>query len=166
MQTNYKLPPDPQHAHLSRIYPWDEYDLTLVIQWLYAQAQKTGFTGTLDDFKYRYGASIEAADPQDMYTLIDQYSGTYQIKPLVGIQQVLQTRNKVLTDDIIVEAIPKQSIASDYEVYDGQYRVFPMARIDQILRTKEKILEHDIVVDKIPYAEVSNTAGGTTVIIG
>jgi hypothetical protein len=41
-----------------------------------------------------------------------------------------------------------------------------MARLDQILRTEDKVLSEDIVIEKIPYAEVSNTAGGTTVIIG
>jgi len=31
MSINYNLPPDPQNAVLKRIYPWDEYDLTLVM---------------------------------------------------------------------------------------------------------------------------------------
>lgn len=164
---NYKLPPDPQHATLKRIYPWDEYDITLVMQWLFAQAAKTGFTGTYEDFKQRYGAYIEAADPKDIYSLIDNYSGTYHIMPLVGIQQVLQTKNKVLNDDIIIDAIPKQVVpVGDYEPYDGQYRIYPMARFQQILRTENKVLEQNIVIDQIPYAEVSNNAGGITVTIG
>jgi len=28
---SYSLPPDPQNAVLKRIYPWDEYDITLVM---------------------------------------------------------------------------------------------------------------------------------------
>ena len=51
MAINYNLPPDPQNAVLKRIYPWDEYDVTLVMQWLFTQAKKTGFVGTFDDFK-------------------------------------------------------------------------------------------------------------------
>ena len=86
MQTNYKLPPDPQHATLKHIYPWDEYDVTLVIQWLFAQARKTGFAGTFEDFKLRYGAYVETADPQDIHDLIDNYTGAYHITPLVSIE--------------------------------------------------------------------------------
>lgn len=82
----YSLPPDPTNAVLKRIYPWDEYDKTLVMKWLYTQAQQTGFTGTLEDFKQRYGLAIEAADPQDIYDLIENYTGTYHITPLVSIE--------------------------------------------------------------------------------
>jgi uncharacterized protein YeaO (DUF488 family) len=66
------------------------------MNWLYAQAKKTGFVGTFEDFKLRYGAFIEASDPQDIQDLIDNYNGTYRITPLVGIEQVLKTKNKVL----------------------------------------------------------------------
>lgn len=165
MSINYSLPPDPQHAVLKRIYPWDEYDVTLVMSWLYAQARKTGFTGTFEDFKLRYGAYVEAADPQDIYDLIDNYTGTYHITPLVSIEQVLQTKNKVLNQNIIIDPIP-DSVISEHKPYSGRYHVTPMIDVDQILRTHNKVMEEDMIIEKIPYAEVSNTAGGTTVIIG
>ena len=41
----------------------NEYDITLVMTWLYEQAKKTGFSGTFEDFKLRYGAYAEAMDP-------------------------------------------------------------------------------------------------------
>ena len=165
MPINYNLPPDPTNAVLKRIYPWDEYDITLVMQWLFAQAQKTGFTGTFEDFKQRYGAYAEAADPQDIHDLIENYTGTYHITPLVSIEQVLKTKNKVLNQDIIIDPIP-ESIIDTHKTYTGRYQVTPMVAADQILRTNNKIMEQDVIVEKIPYAEVSNTAGGTTVIIG
>ena len=96
MNQKYSLPPDPTNAVLKRIYPWDEYDINLVMNWLFTQAKKTGFTGSLEDFKLRYGAYVEATDPQDMYDLIEDYTGTYHITPLLSIEQVLQTKNKVL----------------------------------------------------------------------
>ena len=96
------LPPDPSHAVLKKIYPWDDYNVSIVIQWLYVQAQKTGFIGTLEDFKQRYGAYIESADPQSIYDLIENYTGQYHITPLVSIEQVLHTKNKILNQDIIV----------------------------------------------------------------
>lgn len=165
MPINYNLPPDPTNAVLKRIYPWDQYDVTLVMQWLYAQAKKTGFTGTLEDFKLRYGAYVEAADPQDIHDLIENYTGAYHITPLVSIEQVLKTKNKVLNQDIIIDPIP-DSIANQYKKYNGRYQVTPIANVDQILRTHDKVMEEDLIVEKIPYAEVSNNAGGTTVIIG
>ena len=158
----YPLPPNPV---LKRIYPWDEYDITLVMQWLFAQASKTGFTGTFDDFKLRYGAYVEAADPQDIHDLIENYTGAYHITPLVSIEQVLKTKNKVLNDNIIIDPIP-DSLLDTHKKYTGRYRVIPMADVDQILRTEDRVLQDNVIIEKIPYAEVSNTAGGTTVIIG
>ena len=159
------LPPDPQNAALKRIYPWDQYDRTLVMRWLYTQAKATGFTGTIEDFKLRYGAYAEAMDPQDIHDLIENYTGTYHITPLVSIEQVLKTKNKVLNQDIIIDPIP-DNIISEHKTYTGRYQVTPMTNVDQILRTGNKILEQDMIVEKIPYAEVSNTAGGVTCIIG
>ena len=165
MAINYNLPPDPTNAVLKRIYPWDQYDITLVMNWLFTQAKKTGFTGTFEDFKQRYGAYVEATDPQDMQDLIENYTGTYHITPLVSIEQVLKTKNKVLNQDIIIDPIP-DSLINQHKTYAGRYQITPMANIDQILRTNNKIMEEDMIIEKIPYAEVSNTAGGTTVIIG
>lgn len=159
------LPPDPQNAILKRIYPWDQYNKTLVIQWLYAQAKETGFRGTIEDFKQRYGAYVESADPQDIYDLIESYTGTYHITPLVSIEQVLHTRNRILDQDIIIDPVPEE-LLDVHKRYQGQYEVTPKANFDQILRTKDKVLEDNIVVEAIPYTEVSNSAGGTTVIIG
>lgn len=161
-----QLPPSPySNAVLKRIYPWDEYDLSLVMHWLYEQAQKTGFLGTYEDFKLRYGAYVEATDPQDIHDLIENYAGTYQIIPLVGIEQVLKTKNKVLNNDITIAPIP-ESLIDQHKEYDGNYNITPLARVDQLLRTKDKVLTDNMVVEKIPYAETTNDAGGYTVVIG
>lgn len=50
--------------------------------------------------------------------------------------------------------------------YDGEFVVTPSADKQQTLLTSGKFNNSDIVVEKIPYSEVSNPAGGTTVIIG
>ena len=158
-----QLPPDPQ-VTLKRVYPWDEYNKTLVMQWLYAQAQATGFTGTFEDFKSRYGASIEAQDPADIYTLIENYKGTYHIKPLVGIEQILQTKNKVLNQNIIIESVSNESLVP-HESYSGTYVVTPLPNVSQILRTADKVLKEDITINEIPIHQVDNNAGGRTVTI-
>lgn len=165
MGINYQLPPDPTNAVLKRIYPWDEYDITLVMQWLYAQAKKTGFIGTLEDFKLRYGSYVEAADPQDIHDLIENYQGTYHITPLVSIEQVLKTKNKVLNQDIIIDPIP-ESLLNAYKTYSGSYQITPLPNVSQVLRTENKVLEENIVIDKIPIHTVDNDSGGKTVTIG
>ena len=164
MSNQHTLPPNPQqHAVLKRIYPWDEYNINLVMTWLYAQAQKTGFPGTFEDFKLRYGVYIENTDPEDPTSLIDNYTGPYHIMPLLSIEQRLRTKNKVLNQDIIIEAIPDNLIPA---TYTGRYQVTPLPFLDQILHTENKALEQNITVEKIPYYTTSNDAGGYTVIIG
>ena len=162
MSNNYSLPPDPQNAVLKRIYPWDEYDITLVMQWLFAQANKTGFIGTFEDFKLRYG---KLSDPQDMYDLIDNYTGTYHITPLVSIEQILQTKNKVLNENIIIDPVPS-SVICHHKTYEGSYSVTPLPNVSQVLRTENKVLDDNIVIEEIPVHIVDNTSGGKTVTIG
>ena len=53
----------------------------------------------------------------------------------------------------------------DAESYEGEYEVTPTVE-KQTLQTAKKIMKEDVTVKEIPYAEVSNPAGGTTVIIG
>ena len=165
MAINYNLPPDPQHAVLKRIYPWDEYDLTLVMQWLYTQAKKTGFTGEFEDFKLRYGAYVEATDPQDMSDLIANYTGTYHITPLLSIEQVLQTKNRVLNQNIAIDPIPEDLVINKNS-YKGSYQVTPLPLVDQVLRTENKTMTENLVVEQIPFHKVSNDAGGYTFTIG
>ena len=165
MAINYNLPPDPQNAVLKRIYPWDEYDITLVMNWLYTQAKKTGFVGTFEDFKLRYGAFIEATDPKDIEDFIENYTGTYHITPLVSIEQILQTKNKVLNQNIIIDPIPEDVIISK-KSYKGSYQVTPLPLVDQVLRTEDKIMTSDLVVEQIPFHKISNDAGGYTFTIG
>ncbi len=140
-----------QNAVLCRIYPWSNYNLNLIMHWLYEQAQKTGFTGTFEDFSSRYGQYLEDLAPA--------YEGEYHITPL-SVEQILDTKNKILSENIIIDPIPS------YEEFTGQYRITPMANVDQILRTSGRITTDDIIVEQIPYYETSNDAGGYTVIIG
>lgn len=165
MSINYNLPPNPQNAVLKHIYPWDEYDITLVMTWLYTQAKKTGFVGTFDDFKLRYGAFVEATDPQDIQDLIENYSGTYHITPLMSIEQVLQTKNKVLNQNIIIDPIPEDIVVSK-KSYKGSYTVTPLPLVDQLLRTEDKVMTENLVVEQIPFHKTSNDAGGYTFTIG
>ena len=50
------------------------------------------------------------------------------------------------------------------EEYNGSYEVTPKVEA-QILQTAEKVMRDDVTIKEIPYAEVTNPAGGTTIII-
>lgn len=50
------------------------------------------------------------------------------------------------------------------EEYEGSYEVTPTTE-EQLLQTAEKVMRNDLKVKEIPYAEVTNPAGGTTIII-
>lgn len=51
------------------------------------------------------------------------------------------------------------------DMYEGPYEVTPTLET-QMLATRNKTMSDDVTVFEIPYAEVGNTAGGTTATIG
>ena len=101
------------------IYPWESTKLFNLCQDLYTLAAKTGYNGTFDEFRTAFGTYLQS-------------------------------------DGSLI----------DYDVYTGEYNITALPNVEQILRTRNKLVTHDIIIDPIPYAEVSNAAGGTTVIIG
>ena len=52
------------------------------------------------------------------------------------------------------------------EKYEGDYDVTPSTYNDKVLATRNLVMTKDVTVRKIPQFEVSNTAGGKTLIIG
>ena len=59
----------------------------------------------------------------------------------------------------------KVSIITGYDEYEGAYEVTPKVN-SQMIETKDKLMYKDLIVSSIPYYEVSNSKGGTTIIIG
>jgi hypothetical protein len=78
-----------------------------------------------------------------------------------GVVEVVPDPNTLLEKVIVTTDV----IGGDVEEYDGSYEITPKAE-EQILPTAYKVMRNDVTVNKIPYAEVTNPAGGTTVIIG
>lgn len=163
MNNQYVLPPSPQHAVLKRIYPWDEYNGAMVLQWLYTQAKNTGFIGSFEDFKSRYGIYIEEVDEQGIHYLLEPYEGSYHITPLVEIEQVLRTKNKILDQDIVIDPIPADLLGKR-PLYRGPYTVTPK-HLTTVLRTESTLLDQNIVIEPIPYRTELNAAGGYTAYI-
>ena len=59
----------------------------------------------------------------------------------------------------------KVSVITGYDEYEGAYEVTPKVN-SQMIETKDKLMYKDLIVGSIPYYEVSNSKGGTTIIIG
>ena len=98
-------PPIPVSPETKCIYPWEHTELMVLCRKLYEFAAQTGYTGTLDEFKRGFGAYLEA---NQIITTDDfeRYTGQYEVIPLPLMQQILQTTNKVLEDDITIAPIP------------------------------------------------------------
>lgn len=56
--------------------------------------------------------------------------------------------------------------AGEGKPYEGEYEVTPKTYEPVILPTKNRLLSQDVNVLKIPQYEVSNAAGGVTLIMG
>ena len=96
-------PPPPTTTHAKYIYPWENTELYVLCQKLYTVAVKTGYTDTFDEFKAHFGAYLER------YPLVPEdylYDGEYRITPLPLVEQILQTSQTLLEQNIVVEPIP------------------------------------------------------------
>lgn len=67
--------------------------------------------------------------------------------------------------DAAFEAFQVETKIVGGELYTGDYTVIPQTH-PQTLNTQNRSMISDVTVEGIPYAEVSNTSGGTTAIIG
>ncbi len=54
----------------------------------------------------------------------------------------------------------------DGQAYEGSYEVTPKVTREQTLETKRKVMKDNVTVHKMPQFEVSNEAGGYTLILG
>ena len=57
------------------------------------------------------------------------------------------------------------SMPETFDRFSGEYRVVPAVE-SKVLQTKDKLMGDDVTVESIPYYEVSNPAGGATIVIG
>lgn len=106
------IPPNPKAAKSSCVYPWEQMEITMLCQRMYAIASKTGFTGTLEEFQQGFGAYLEA---NNIITHEDfeKYLGSYEVTALPEIEQILRTEKKVLLEDIIVKPIPYYEVSNE-----------------------------------------------------
>ena len=58
------------------------------------------------------------------------------------------------------------SVVYKTNFYDGDYTVTPKTTREVILPTAQKAMNDDVTIKKMPQFEVSNEAGGYTLILG
>ena len=98
------LPIQPQvKPAMPSIYPWEHTNLLILCQELYELASRTGYNGTLEEFKTAFGTYLEGGNSIIDY---DIYTGQYSVDPLPDVEQILRTRNRILKQDIVVAPIP------------------------------------------------------------
>ena len=69
------MPPRPRAAGLSIIYPWENLNLSIFTQQLFAMAANSGFEGTEQDFKEQFGSYLQGK--QIIYQTYDNF-------PIIG----------------------------------------------------------------------------------
>ena len=69
------MPPRPRAAGLSVIYPWENLNLSIFAQQLFAMAANSGFEGTEQDFKEQFGSYLQGK--QVIYEIYDNF-------PIIG----------------------------------------------------------------------------------
>lgn len=92
------------------VYPWEQTNLFNLCQQLYELAAQTGFSGTFDDFKQYFGSYLENGDITIDY---DIYEGQYTVTPLPNVEQILRTKSKILTNDIVIQPIPYAEVSNN-----------------------------------------------------
>lgn len=73
-----------------------------------------------------------------------------------------------VTDSTIRLKVPVTVVheSTDGEIYQGDYTVTPKITEEVLLQTKSKVMNNNVTVLKVPQFEVSNDAGGKTLILG
>ena len=108
----FVVPPTPIAAEKKYVYPWEHTELMVLCSRLYELAMQTGYTGTFNDFKRGFGAYLEA---NNILTTDDfeKYIGQYEIIPLPLVEQILNTKNKILENNIVIQPIPYHQVDND-----------------------------------------------------
>lgn len=105
------LPTQPSvAAKAPTVYPWERTNLFILCQQLYQLAAKTGYSGTFEEFKEHFGAYLNTDGSLIDY---DVYTGEYEVTALPNVEQILRTKNKLVTHDIVIEPIPYYETSND-----------------------------------------------------
>lgn len=56
---NHIMPPRPRAAGLGLVYPWENYNTSILEQQLFSIAMATGYTGTAIEFKTHFGEYLQ-----------------------------------------------------------------------------------------------------------
>lgn len=110
--SRFITPPAPVAAQQKYVYPWEYTELTVLCQRLYQFAANTGYTGTLEEFKNNFGTYLANNNIIITPDNVEAYVGQYEVIPLPLVEQILQTTNKVLIEDVVVAPIPYATVSN------------------------------------------------------
>ena len=68
------MPPRPRAAGLGIIYPWENTNMSILVQQLFTLAASSGFNGTENDFKEHFGAFLTSK--QILFDTFDNFPET------------------------------------------------------------------------------------------
>lgn len=123
----------------------------------YQAAVIGGYTGTEQDFYQTLGTV--GATGIAPYPSVENFPATGNAYMLY----IDTGTNKLYRWDVETGAYVEVGGGAPYE---GDYTVTPSTYNETTLPTEGKLLAQNVSVEKIPQFEVSNTSGGTTLIIG
>lgn len=109
------------------------------------------------------GSIVRLKDAEGNIINIPAFKGKDGISPLL---RKSDTAIEVSYDGgaTYTELVPLSELKLD--IYDGTYNVTPQFGGEVTLETKNKAMTDDVTVKKMPQYEVSNNAGGKTLILG
>ena len=85
------VPLHPRAGGLTAVYPWETQNVTIMGDWLYAFAVKSGYNGSKEDFYKGFGAYLESNQHEIIFDV-------YKNFPPIGTQNMLyfDTDEKIL----------------------------------------------------------------------
>lgn len=72
-QGQMRLPPLPDETYLASVYPWESYEMSMLIDQLYTFAKASGYNGTKAEFKIYFGHYLESNRPEIIFAIYSDF---------------------------------------------------------------------------------------------
>lgn len=71
-----EIPADPNQTVVPSVYPWENYNMSILVEQLYTIAAGSGFTGTINEFKTYFGYYLERSRPEIIFDKFTNFPET------------------------------------------------------------------------------------------
>lgn len=116
IKQKFFMPIAPKEVNINNPYTWEDDYYSMFYYRLYSQALDVGYKGSFEEFRKNLSDFLINASS------IATYEGSYNVTPLPFLEQILRTKQTVLEQDIVVDAIPyyeTSNAAGGYTVIIG-----------------------------------------------